>query len=139
MRVDSYQTRTGGTNEEKKYLLPGKILGTLRPNVTDVLHLDMKLSDLTLLVLAKHSFKQWQKPDRPAVDRRMVDKHASLLHHFFQMAIAQQIGRLPTDAHPSHIDWEPHIFGSQHLTSSLFSQNHQHSRVVCLAVNATKP
>lgn len=38
------------TNEGNKYLLPGKMLGTLRPNVTDVLHLDMKLSDLALLV-----------------------------------------------------------------------------------------
>src|SRR5665647_3642834 len=51
------------------------------------------------LVFAKDLFKQWQKPDRPAVDRRMVDEHASLLHHFLKMAIAQWIRRVPTDAH----------------------------------------
>ena len=31
------------------------------------------------LVLAEHFLQQGQKPDRPAVDRGMVDKHAALL------------------------------------------------------------
>ena len=31
------------------------------------------------LVFTKDFFKDGQKPDRPAVDRRMVDEHASLL------------------------------------------------------------
>src|SRR5665647_1183673 len=67
------------------------------------------------LVFAKDLFKQWQKPDRPAVDRRMVDEHASLLHHFLKMAIAQWIRRVPTDAHQNDVDWESHSFGAQHL------------------------
>src|SRR5450830_442924 len=91
------------------------------------------------LVFAKDLFKQWQKPDRPAVDRRMVDEHASLLHHFLKMAIAQRIRRLPTDAYQNDGDWEAHPFGSQHLVSSLFSQSAQHSRVAGLTVNATEP
>jgi hypothetical protein len=41
-----------------------------------------------VLVLSKGFFQQWQKPDRPAIDRRMVDQHATLLHHLFQMPIA---------------------------------------------------
>jgi hypothetical protein len=91
------------------------------------------------LVFAKDLFKQWQKSDHPAVDRRMVDKHASLLHHFLKMAIAQWIRRVPTDAHQNHVDWESHSFGAQHLVSTLFSQSPQHSRAGCLTVNATKP
>ena len=73
------------------------------------------------LVFTKDFFKGGQKPDRSAVDRRVVDKHAWLLHHFFQMAIAQRISRVSTDVHQNDIDRETHPFGRQHLVSSLFS------------------
>ena len=73
------------------------------------------------LVFTKDFFKGGRKPDRSAVDRRVVDKHAWLLHHFFQMAIAQRISRVSTDAHQHDIDRETHPFGRQHLVSSLFS------------------
>src|SRR5665647_1667618 len=69
------------------------------------------------LVFTKDFFKGGQKPDRPAVDRRMVDKHASFLHHFLKMAIAQRIGRVPTDANQNHVDWESHSFGCLLYTS----------------------
>ena len=35
------------------------------------------------LVLAERVLKQGQKPDRPAVDRGMINTHATLPHHFF--------------------------------------------------------
>lgn len=77
-------------------------------------------------VLARHLFKQRQKPDHPAVDRKMVNKYATLLHYFLKMAIAQWIRGVPTDANQNHIDWESHPFGRQHLVSSLLNQSAQH-------------
>ncbi|WP_297723226.1 hypothetical protein, partial [Limnohabitans sp. Rim8] len=50
-------------------------------------------------MLAKDFLQQEQKPDRPALDRGMVDQHAALLHHFIQMAQVQWIRHVPTNAH----------------------------------------
>ena len=43
----------------------------------------MRRLPLTTLVLAERVLKQGQKLDRPAVDRGMINTHATLLHHFF--------------------------------------------------------
>ena len=51
------------------------------------------------LVFAEHFLKQGHKPDRPAVDGGMIDTNATLLHHFFQVAVAERIGCIPADAH----------------------------------------
>jgi hypothetical protein len=39
-------------------------------------------------MLSKGFFQQWQKPDRPAVGRRMVNHYAVFLHYFFEVPIA---------------------------------------------------
>jgi hypothetical protein len=41
-----------------------------------------------VLVLSEGFFQQRQKPNRPAVDRRMVNPHAAFLHDFFEVPIA---------------------------------------------------
>ena len=51
------------------------------------------------LVLAEHFLKQGHKPDRPAVDGGMIDTNAKLLHHFFQVAVAERLRCVPADAH----------------------------------------
>ena len=68
----------------------------------------------------------------------MVNKHTALFHHFLKMAVAQWTRRAPTDANQNDVDWEAHLFGSQHRVSSLFSQSAQHRRASCLTVNATR-
>ena len=74
-------------------------------------------------VLAEHFSKQGQKPDRPAVDPRVVDKHTAFLHHLLKMAVAQRISRVPTDANQNHVDWEARSFGSQpRVQAFLFKQ-----------------
>ena len=90
-------------------------------------------------MLAKHFFKHGQKPDRPAVDRRMVNKHTAFFHQFLQMAVALWIRRVPTDANQNYVDWEAHSFGRQHRVSSLFSQGTQHRPAGGLTANATEP
>ena len=70
------------------------------------------------LVLAEHLLKQGQKPDRPAIDRGMVDEHAAFLHHFLQVAMAQRIRCIPANAHQNDIDWKAHSFGRQHLVQT---------------------
>lgn len=72
---------------------------------------------------AEHFLKQRQKPNRPAVDRVVVDKYAALLHYFFQVAAAQRIRGIPANAHQNDVDWEAHSFGSQRLVSSHFIQS----------------
>jgi hypothetical protein len=44
--------------------------------------------------------------DGPAIDRRMVDPHAALAHHFFDVSVAQRVGRAPADADQDDIDRE---------------------------------
>jgi len=91
------------------------------------------------LMLAKDFLQQGQKPDRPAVDREMVDKHAALLHHLFEMAKAQWIRRVPTNTHQSDLDWKANSFGCQHRISSLLVKSLSINEPSCLTANATKP
>ena len=39
-------------------------------------------------VFAKYFFQQRQESGSPAVDRRVVDKHAAFFHHFFKVPVA---------------------------------------------------
>ena len=48
----------------------------------------------------------------------MINFNAPFLHHFFQMAVAQRIARVPAAAHQDQIDWETHSFGIEHGTST---------------------
>lgn len=38
----------------------------------------------------------------------MVDRHAVLFHHFFDVPVTQWVGRIPTDANQDHIDGKAH-------------------------------
>jgi hypothetical protein len=67
-----------------------------------------------MLVLSEGFLKQWQKPDRPAVDRGMVNHHAAFFHYFFKVSIAQGIGSVPADANQNHVDRKSHPFDIQH-------------------------
>ena len=54
------------------------------------------------------------------VDRRMVDRHAALFHHLFQVSVAQRVGRIPADANQDHVDRKAHSFEVEHVDSSKF-------------------
>jgi len=49
------------------------------------------------LVFLQRHFQQRPKPNRPAVDQRMIDDSASFMHHFLQLAVAQWVGCVPAD------------------------------------------
>jgi hypothetical protein len=72
------------------------------------------------LVFSGHLLDQRQKPNRPPVDRRMVDRNAALLHHFLEMPIAQRVGCIPPDANQDHSDQKAHPFEVEHVDSSGF-------------------
>ena len=91
------------------------------------------------LVLAKDFLQQGQKPDCPAIDRGMVDKHAAFFHDFLKMAVAERISRIPTDVYQNHVDWESHSFGRQHRVEAFSVKAPQHRRASCLTANATEP
>jgi hypothetical protein len=67
-----------------------------------------------VLVLSAGCLKQWQKPDRPAVDRGIVSRRTTFLHHFFEMPVTQGIGSLPANADQNHVDRKSLYFGIQH-------------------------
>src|SRR5674476_606328 len=67
----------------------------------------------------------------------MLDKHTTLLHHLFQLAVAQRISRVPTDAHQKDVDWESHPFGSPHRVLNLLCHGAQYRPAGGLTVNAT--
>ena len=67
-----------------------------------------------MLVFAEYFIKQRQKPDCPAIDQRVVDIHAALLHHLLEMTVAQRTGRVPTDAHQNQVNREAPFFGRQY-------------------------
>src|SRR5471032_1972297 len=69
-------------------------------------------------VLAGQFLKQRQETNRPSVDRRMVDRHAALLHDLFQVPVAQRVSHIPANADQDHIDWETHPFEIEHVDSS---------------------
>lgn len=47
----------------------------------------------------------------------MIDKYATLLHHFLQIALTQRIRCIPTNAHQIHVGREAHPFGNQRPVS----------------------
>ena len=68
------------------------------------------------LVLSEYLLQQRQKLDRPAADTGMIHVHTTFLHHFFQVAVAQWVRCVPTDAqqndflrksHPLHLQHRP--------------------------------
>jgi hypothetical protein len=48
----------------------------------------------------------WGVFQNPAVDGRMVDRHAAFLHHLLQVAIAQGIRHIPSHARQDNISLE---------------------------------
>src|SRR5471030_342323 len=69
-------------------------------------------------VLAGQFLNQRQEANSPPVDRRMVDRHAALLHDLFQVPVAQRVSHIPANADQDHIDWETHPFEIEHVDSS---------------------
>ena len=43
------------------------------------------------LVFPGHFLDERQEADRPSVYRRMVDRHATLFHHLFEVPVAQPV------------------------------------------------
>lgn len=89
----------------------------------DALDLDVRLVHAPAvtnraLVFARHFLDQRQEADRPSVDRRMVDRHAALLHHLLEVPVAQRISRVPADADQDHVDRKAHTFEVEHVDSS---------------------
>jgi len=54
------------------------------------------------LAVAKDECQDREYFQRPAVYGKVIDKDTALLHHFFQMAKAQRVSRVPTRAHQHH-------------------------------------
>ena len=70
------------------------------------------------LVFPGYLLDQGQETNRPPIDRRMVDRHAALFHHFFQVPVAQRICCVPANADKDHIDRKAHPFEIEHIDSS---------------------
>ena len=51
------------------------------------------------LTPATHRREHRQHLHRPAMDRRVVDRHSTLGHHFFEMPQAQRVRHVPANAH----------------------------------------
>jgi hypothetical protein len=47
----------------------------------------------------------------------MIDRHASLAQHLFDVAVAQRIGCVPADAEQNDIGREAHSFEAEHVKS----------------------
>ena len=84
-------------------------------------------------------FKERQKPDRPAVDEGIINTNATLLNHFFQVAIAERIGCVPADAHQNHLNWESHFSISKHLVQTFLLKARTIGELSCLTANVTEP
>src|SRR5215831_21409175 len=54
----------------------------------------------------KRLFQQGTVFHHPALDSRMVDRYAALLHEFFYMPVAQGIGHVPPHPHENDVLWE---------------------------------
>lgn len=55
-------------------------------------------ADHLLPVFAKVSLQLRRKLPNPAIDTRVIDWHATLCHHFFQVPIAERVSQIPADA-----------------------------------------
>ena len=66
--------------------------------------------------------QHWRKPDCPPIDQGMVNHHAAFLHHFFKVAIPQEVSRLPANANQNHIHWKLHSFSIQHGRLRIFER-----------------
>lgn len=68
----------------------------------------------------------------------MVNKHASFMHHFRDVAMTQWIRRMPANAHHIDVNWQAHSLGRRRRFSSLFSNIAQHRPADGLTSNATQ-
>ena len=92
-----------------------------------------------VLVFSGHLLDVWQKSDRPSVDRRMVDRHAALLHHFFQVPVAQRVSHVPANADQDHVDRKAHPFEVEHVGSSWILGHRSLADLPAEFANATEP
>jgi hypothetical protein len=76
-----------------------------------------------VLVATRYFFKQRQEANRPTADAGVIHKHASLLHHFFQMSIAQRVGCISAYAHQNHFQWKSHRLAAQHGLARFIREN----------------
>ena len=70
------------------------------------------------LVFPGHLLDERQETNRPPIDRRMVDRHAVLFHHLFQVTVAQRVSYIPPDANQDHVDRKAHLFEVEYIDSS---------------------
>lgn len=69
----------------------------------------------------------------------MVHRNATLLHDFFEVSVAQAVGRIPADTHKNDFLWKPH---SLQLKHHVWSIDLQASSIIAFALdssNATQP
>ncbi len=55
------------------------------------------------LLLAERLLEQWSEVNHPAMECAVVNVEATLLHHLLEIAIAQRIGQIPTNALENHL------------------------------------
>src|SRR5471030_222623 len=89
-------------------------------------------------VLAGQFLNQRQEANSPPVDRRMVDRHAALLHDLFQVPVAQRVSHVPANADQYHIDRETHPFEIEHVDSSSVRAS-QFTRSPCCLLTRHNP
>jgi hypothetical protein len=57
------------------------------------------------LPFAEGFLKHRNQPDKSAVNGEMIDEHAALLHHLFEIAQTQRVGDIPPDARQDDVQW----------------------------------
>ncbi len=55
-------------------------------------------ADWALVAFPENRLQLWREFLNPAVDVGMIDRHAALRHHLFQIPVAQRVSQIPTDA-----------------------------------------
>lgn len=71
-------------------------------------------------MLASHLLDEWPETDRPSIDRRLVDRYAALLHHFLDVMVAQQVGRISADPDHDDFDRKTHTLKIEHAVPPKF-------------------
>lgn len=63
-------------------------------------------------MLASHLLDEWQETDHPSIDGRMVNRHATFLHHFLDVPVDQRVRNLPSNADQD--DYHREAYGLNH-------------------------
>jgi hypothetical protein len=90
--------------------------------------------------LAKSNLQFSREFLNPTIDAHVVDLHATLAHHFFQIPITQRVSQIPSDTDQDEGFFDAVAFEGDHVGSSercLLAA--QFTETVASSTNATQP